>query len=147
MWILLAVIAFLAGQVYLFRCLGRMDSFLDRCSMDDTQEKEILSIVFADSNTAERMSKLLEDFSAWDTDIDMILLTNQDVLDAVCDGKAAIGFLSDGTDRCSGLNGMNLTKQNSQQVIVWKSGGLSAPAKVFLQYLRECGAADSGIMI
>lgn len=145
MWIALAVIAFIAGQVYLFRCLGSLDHFLEQRSVEEMPEREILSLVFEDPDTAECMSGLLEDFSGRDPDVDMILLTSRDVLNAVYDGRAAVGFLPAGVYRYHGLNRLRLTETCSQQEIVWKSGAISAPAEAFLQYLRDRGAVDSGI--
>lgn len=34
MWIALAVIAFVAGQIYLFHCLKKLDRFLDKHPLD-----------------------------------------------------------------------------------------------------------------
>ena len=141
------MIAFMGGQVYLFRCLGSLDHFLEQRSVEEMPEREILSIVFADPDTAERMSGLLEGFSGMDPDVDMILLTSQDVLNAVYDGRAAVGFLPAGVYRYHGLNRLRLTETCSRQEIVWKSGAVSAPAEAFLQYLRERGAVDSGIAL
>ena len=38
MWIALAVITFLAGQVYLFRCLGKLDDVLQQDDGEETQK-------------------------------------------------------------------------------------------------------------
>ena len=44
MWIVLAVILFLAAQGYLFRCLRKTDRFLEA----QDQQKETLSVAMAD---------------------------------------------------------------------------------------------------
>lgn len=38
MWIVLAVIAFAAGQVYLFRCLKKMDAYLEKHPMEPKED-------------------------------------------------------------------------------------------------------------
>ena len=40
MWIVLAVIAFVIGQGYLFHCLKKLDGFLLKHSADESQEPD-----------------------------------------------------------------------------------------------------------
>ena len=140
MWLVLAVTAFLLGQVYLLRCLRKVDRFLDQQTSEGEAEKQILSIAFSGPEEAERMTELLEGFSGRYPDVEIILRTGRDVTAAVCDGSAAVGFLPAGQDVPGGLNRLSLP----QREIIWKSGGFYAPADAFARYLRECYDPDSG---
>ena len=63
MWIVLAAVAFLAGQVYLLRSLKKMDRLLEQQAPEWEERKEVLSIAFSDPAAAERIAQLLEGFS------------------------------------------------------------------------------------
>ena len=140
MWFVLAAAAFLLGQVYLLRCLRKVDRFLDQQTTEGESEKQILSIAFSGPEEAEDAAELLEGFSGRYPDVEMILRTGRDVTAAVCDGSAAVGFLSTGQDVPRGLNRLSLPDRE----IIWKSGGFYAPADVFVRYLRESCDPDSG---
>ena len=140
MWFVLAAAAFLLGQVYLLRCLRKVDRFLDRQTSEGESEKQILSIAFSGPEEAEDAAELLEGFSGRYPDVEMILRTGRDVTAAVCDGSAAVGFLSTGQDVPRGLNRLSLPERE----IIWKSGGFYAPADVCVRYLRESCDPDSG---
>ena len=140
MWLVLAVTAFLLGQVYLLRCLRKVDRFLDRQTSEAEPEKQILSIAFSGPKEAEGAAELLKGFSGRYPDVEMILRTGRDVAAAVCDGSAAVGFLPTGQNVPRGLNRISLPERE----VIWKSGGFCAPADVFVRYLRECGDPDSG---
>lgn len=140
MWFVLAAAAFLLGQVYLLRCLRKVDRFLDQQTTEGESEKQILSIAFSGPEEAEDAAELLEGFSGRYPDVEMILRTGRDVTAAVCDGSAAVGFLSTGQDVPQRLNRLSLPERE----IIWKSGGFYAPADVFVRYLRESCDPDSG---
>lgn len=140
MWFVLAAAAFLLGQVYLLRCLRKVDRFLDQQTTEGESEKQILSIAFSGPEEAEDAAELLEGFSGRYPDVEMILRTGRDVTAAVCDGSAAVGFLPTGQDVPRGLNRLSLPERE----IIWKSGGFYAPADVFVRYLRESYDPDSG---
>lgn len=142
MWIALAVMTFIAGQIYLFRCLKKLDCYLERQSGSEP-EKEVLSIAFADPGTAEALTEFLEGFSKNNPEIDMVLHTDRNVLNAVYDGSAAIGFLPAGQDSYPGLRSFTLNRIEGgvpSQDVVWKRSVFSAPADAFVRYLYDCGA-------
>ena len=140
MWFVLAAAAFLLGQVYLLRCLRKVDRFLDQQASEGESEKQILSIAFSGPEEAEDAAELLEGFSGRYPDVEMILRTGRDVTATVCDDSAAVGFLPTGQDVPRGLNRLSLPERE----IIWKSGGFYAPADVFVRYLRERCDPDSG---
>ncbi len=82
MWIFLAVLAFIAGQGYLFYLLNRLDRFLER-RPDPPPEKKALTIAFADPCAADSLADLLERFSRCYPEIGIRLCSCPDVLDAV----------------------------------------------------------------
>lgn len=133
MWIILAVIAFLAAQAYLFRSLGGAERFLEQ--QEEPGEKEILSIAFAEPAMAERMAQLLADFSCANPEIELVLRTDPAVPDAVFEGRAAIGFLPLKQDAGHGL--FSVVLKGAGQKILWKSGVLSTGAATFVRYLQE----------
>ena len=144
MWIALAVMTFIAGQIYLFRCLKKMDRYLERQSGSEP-EKEVLSIAFADPGMAESLTGFLEGFSKNNPDIDMVLRTDRNVLNAVYDGSAAIGFLPAGQDSYPGLRSFALNRiaqDMPAQDVVWKCSVFSAPADAFVRYLCDSGAVS-----
>lgn len=132
MWIVLAVIAFLAAQAYLFYSLGAVDHFLAR--QEEPEEKEILSLAFAEPAAAEEMAQLLADFTCANPEVELILHTDPAVKDAVLEGRASLGILPLKESAGCGLSGTAL--QGAGQRIVWKSGGISAGAEAFVQYLQ-----------
>ncbi|MDO5544680.1 MAG: hypothetical protein Q4F81_02445 [Eubacteriales bacterium] len=138
MWAILALIAFLAGQVYLFRSLGKVDSLLAR--QEEPEEKEVLSLAFADPAAAEQMARLLAEFSRENPDVEMVLHTDPAVQEAVYEGRAAVGFLPGNGRSLHGLSScaVELAGLAAQQVI-WKTGLQSDCAAAFLRYLRQSG--------
>ena len=138
MWAVLAMIAFLAAQVYLFQSLKRVDSFLAR--QEEPEEKEILSLAFADPATAERMARLLADFSRENPEVEMVLHTDPAVPEAVYEGRAAVGILAENAAVLHGLSSCAIDLAGlSVQQIVWKTGLQSDCAAAFLRYLRQGG--------
>lgn len=138
MWAILAVIVFLAAQVYLLYSLKKADSFFD--NREEQEEKEILSLSFADPAMAEGMTRLLADFSRENPEIEMVLHTDPAVPEAVREGRAALGFLPEGEDSPGDLSGcaMELAGLSAQR-IVWKTGMQPDCAAAFLRYLRQSG--------
>ena len=137
MWAVLAVIVFLAAQVFLLRSLKTVDAILDR--QEEPEEKEILSLAFADPDAAERMSRLLETFSRENPEIEMVLHTDSAVPEAVHEGRAAVGFLPDNGVPVRGLSSCALEFADLTQQVVWKTGLQSDCAAAFLRYLRQNG--------
>ena len=142
MWAVLAIIVFLAAQVYLLRRLKEADGFL--AGQQENEEREILSIVFADPAMAEGMADLLAAFSRENPEIEMVLHTAPAVPEAVWEGRAAVGFLSEDGEPVYGLSScaLALAGQASRQV-VWKTGVQSKGAAAFLCYLRQSGGNPS----
>ena len=136
MWAVVAVIVFLTAQVYLFRSLKTVDGFF--AQREAPEEKKILSLAFADPATAEQMARLLEAFSRENPEIEMVLHTVQAVPEAVCEGQAAVGFLSDSDVTEHGLSScfVDFSELPAQRV-VWKTGIQSGCAAAFLRYLRR----------
>ena len=56
MWAVLAVIVFLAAQVFLLRNLMKVDSFFAR--QEEPEETEVLSLAFSDPDTAEKLTAM-----------------------------------------------------------------------------------------
>ena len=146
MWAILVVIVFLAGQVYLFRSLKKVDGFLAR--QEEPEEKEILSLVFADPGTAEGMARLLAEFSRENPEVEMVLHTDPAVPEAVREGRAAIGFLTESADGFQGLNSrpVSLAGLTAQQ-IVWKTGPHAPCTDVFLRYVAQYCGHSEGIVL
>ena len=142
MWAVLAVIMFLAAQVYLLRSLKNVDGFLAR--QEEPEEKEILSLAFADPDTAERMTGLLAGFSRENPEIEMVLHTDPAVPEAVREGRAAVGFLPETGNAPHGLSSCTFAlSEKSVQRVVWKTGTKPVHAAAFLQYLRQSGGNPS----
>lgn len=138
MWAVVAVIVFLAAQVYLFRSLITVDGFFAR--QEAPEEKEILSLAFADPAAAEQMARLLEAFSRENPEVEMVLHTVPAVPEAVCEGQAAVGFLAGGDVAEQGLSSCFVDFAGlPTQRIVWKTGPQSCCAAAFLRYLRRNG--------
>ena len=142
MWAVLAVIVFLAAQVYLLRRLKEADGFL--AGQQEKDDREILSLVFAEPAMAEGMADLLSAFSRENPEIEMVLHTDPAVPEAVWEGRAAVGFLSEDGESVYGLSrcALLLAGQASRQV-VWKTGVQSNSASAFLRYLRQSGGNPS----
>ena len=142
MWAVLAVIVFLAAQVYLLRRLKEADGFL--AGQQEKDDREILSLVFAEPAMAEGMADLLAAFSRENPEIEMVLHTDPAVPEAVWEGRAAIGFPSEDGEPDHGLSSCTLVLagQASRQV-VWKTGVQSKGAAAFLCYLRQSGGNPS----
>ncbi len=146
MWIFLAVLAFIAGQVYLFYLLNRLDQFLERQAAPPP-ERETLTIAFADPSTADSVVGLLERFSLCYPDIEIRLCSCQNVPEAVNAGKAAVGFFQGGRFEYPELEYFPVTVQTapvmlasrglevvpmeteSNQEMVWKKTALP-PAQI-----------------
>ena len=142
MWIFLAVLAFIAGQVYLFYLLNRLDRFLER-QADPPPEQETLTVAFADSSAADSIAGLLERFSLRYPNIEIRLRSCQDVPEAVDAGKAAVGFLQAGRFESPEFKHFPMTvktapitlagrglevvpmETESKQEMVWKKNGAS----------------------
>ena len=143
MWIALAVLAFLAGQVYLFRCLGKMDSFLERQPGEENADKEVLSIALEDPALADPLGEQLEGFSVCYPDVDIMLVTCADVAGAVYEGSATVGFLPADRRGFPGLNCRTLCCENlPRQEIIWKKATYCAAAYAFAEYLCAHGVSD-----
>ncbi len=159
MWIILAVITFIAGQVYLFHCLGKLDRFMNRNPVAEP-DNEVLSIAFSDSATVDHLTDLLEHFSASYPNIDITLLTGPNVLDAVYKGQAAVGFVPAEHHAYAGLHSLPLCMNTTQifsstglritpldntteQEIIWKRSVFSSPAETFIRYLLDQGVVGS----
>lgn len=142
MWAVLAVIVFWAAQVYLLRRLKEADGFL--AGQQEKDDREILSLVFAEPAMAEGMADLLAEFSRENPEIEMVLHTDPAVPEAVWEGRAAVGFLSEDGEPDHGLSScaLVLAGQASQRV-VWKTGVQSNSASAFLRYLRQSGGNPS----
>ena len=138
MWAILAIIAFLAAQVYLLYSLKKADSFF--ANREEQGEKELLSLSFADPAMAEGMTRLLEGFSRENPEIEVVLHTDPAVPVAVREGRAALGFLPAGDDSHSDLSGCTIELAGlSVQRIVWKTGVQPDCVAAFLRYLRKSG--------
>ena len=134
MWAILAIIAFLAAQVYLLRSLKTVDGFFAR--QEKPEEEEILSLAFADPAAAEGMVRLLADFSRENPEIEMVLHTDPAVPEAVREGRAALGFLPERDGSPSDLSGCTFELAGfSAQRIVWKTGAQPDCVAAFLRYL------------
>ena len=138
MWAVLAVIVFLAAQVYLLLSLNKADGFL--AGQQEKDEREILSLVFAEPAMAEGMADLLAAFSRENPEIEMVLHTDPAVPEAVFAGRAAVGFLPENDDVPQGLSSrvLALDEQTALRV-VWKTGAQSDSAAAFLRCLRQSG--------
>ena len=146
MWAILAVIVFLAGQVYLFRSLKKVDGFLAR--QEEPEEKEILSLVFADPGTAEGMARLLAEFSRENPEVEMVLHTDPAVPEAVREGRAAVGFLPERVDSPGDLRGCSFELAGlAAQRIVWKTGPHAPCTDVFLRYVAQYCGNSEGIVL
>ena len=138
MWAVLAIIVFLAAQVYLLLSLKKADGFL--AGQQEKDDREILSLVFAEPAMAEGMAHLLAEFSHEDPETEMVLHTDPAVTEAVFEGREAVGFLSENDDVPQGLSSrvLALDEQTALRV-VWKTGAQSDSAVAFLRCLRQSG--------
>ena len=132
MWTILAIAAFLAGQVYLFRSLQKLDLVLDK--QENHPDREVLNLVFADPETAQAMTGLMEGFFRENPEVDIVLHTDSKVSEAVSRGRGDIGFCPEGQN--SDLNRSPLPCLRGTQA-VWKPALHSPCALSFLQYLWQ----------
>ena len=138
MWAVLAVIVFLAAQVYLLLSLKKADGFL--AQQQEKDDREILSLVFADPAMAEGMANLLAEFSRENPEIEMVLHTDPAVPEAVWEGRAAVGFLAENDGAVHGLSSCALLLDDqAYHQVIWKTGVQSKGAAAFLRYLRQSG--------
>ena len=151
MWVVLAVIAFALGQVYLFRSLKKMDEILAK--QEEPEEKEMLSLAFSDPSAAEQTARLLAEFSRENPEVEMVLHTDPEVPEAVREGRAAVGFLTETLPARHGLSSFVVKSINARvdidfvlncgdlppQQIIWRTGTQSDCTNTFLQYLRQSG--------
>ena len=138
MWAVLAVIVFLAAQVYLMWSLKKADGIL--AEQQEKDDREILSLVFADPAMAEGMANLLAAFSRENPEIEMVLHTDPAVPEAVFEGRAAVGFLPENDDVPQGLSSRVLALDERTALrVVWKTGAQSDSAAAFLRCLRQSG--------
>ena len=146
MWAVLAVIVFLAVQVFLLRNLMKVDSFFAR--QEEPEETEVLSLAFSDPDTAEKLTCLLEGFTRENPEVDVVLHTDPSVAEAVYEGRAAIGFLTESADGFQGLNSrpVSLAGLTAQQ-IVWKTGPHAPCTDVFLRYVAQYCGNSEGIVL
>ena len=146
MWAILVVIVFLAGQVYLFRRLKKVAGFVAR--QEEPEEKEILSLVFADPGTAEGMARLLAEFSRENPEVEMVLHTDPAVPEAVREGRAAVGFLPERAGSPGDLRGCSFELAGlAAQRIVWKTGPHAPCTDVFLRYVAQYCGNSEGIVL
>lgn len=154
MWIALAVITFLAGQLYLFYCLGSVDRFVAQPQFG-ASDKKVLSIAFSNPESAEPIIDLLERFSLQHPELEIILMTGANTLAAVCSGQASIGFLPTNQHTNEMLHALPIRMKTSPilvngtsiapldaitaQEVVWRRSIRTNPADVFVAYLQECG--------
>ena len=154
MWIFLAVLAFLGGQVYLFHLLKRLDRFSERRA-DALPEKETLTVAFADPSAVDSIAGLLAHFSLCYPHIQVQLCSCRDVPEAVNAGKAAVGFLQAGGFASPELEKYPVTVKTapfplasrgveiipleaaSRQEMVWKKKGASSCAELFVRYMQS----------
>ena len=138
MWAVLAIIVFLAAQVYLLLSLKKADGFL--AGQQEKDDREILSLVFAEPAMAEGMADLLAAFSRENPETEMVLHTDPAVSETVFEGRAAVGFLPENDDVPQGLSSrvLALDEQTALRV-VWKTGAQSDSAAAFLRCLRKSG--------
>ena len=138
MWVVLAVIAFALGQVYLFRSLKKMDEILAK--QEEPEEKEMLSLAFSDPSAAEQTARLLAEFSRENPEVEMVLHTDPEVPEAVREGRAAVGFLTETLPARHGLSSFVLNCGDlPPQQIIRRTRTQADCTNTFLQYLRQSG--------
>lgn len=131
MWLVLAVISFLLGQIYLFRCLGKLDQFVDT----QHEEKMLLSIALADPILEEQMLTLLESYSVRYPNVDLVLYMEPRVTDAVRQRKADVGVCRE----AHGWDGPNCLTISlpAETRVIWNN---NEKAREFVGYLwLACG--------
>lgn len=136
MWVIPAILAFLAGQFYLFHCLGKLDKYMEEHPLEEPPEKEVLHIAFAGSIPSNEAVNLVEDFVKWYPQVEIVLQTDPDPVDAVCRGKASVGIIPERA-AVSGLRSLPLDGKLSHWQGVWKEGTADAATGDFLHFLRE----------
>ena len=107
MWIVLAVLSFVLGQLYLFRCLGRLDGFLD--AQNRGEDRVILSVALSDPHAEAGMVQLLEAYCAEHPNVDPVLHIDPEAMGAVREKRADVGLCPE-TDVPGGLNCLTLPR-------------------------------------
>ena len=138
MWIVLAVISFLLAQLYLFRCLGRLDTVLD----GQKEEKQLLSVALTDPILEEQLSGLLEGYSLSHPNVDLVIHIDPKVMEAQ---RKADVCLCPEEERRGGVNCLTLTFPESvRHQVIWKN---KEAANEFVYYLwQECRKEQRGVI-
>lgn len=132
MWVALAVICFLLVQLYLFRCLGKLDRFLE--SREHGTDQVILSVALSDPAMEAQMAQLLEAYCLEHPDVELVLHIDPAVAEAVRKKRADVGLCPD-TNAGDGLNCLTLTLPGeAQRQLVWKN---DQRAGAFVEYLWQ----------
>lgn len=132
MWFILAFAAFLAGQIYLFRCLGKLDSLL----AGKPGKREVLNLAFAEPAIAEQLACLLETFSRENPGVDLVLHTDAQTPAAVAENRAAVGFCGEDTELPGCLDALTLCFPGvPARKMIWKTGTQTAAARAFTRFL------------
>ena len=133
MWIVLSVVFFLVGQLYLFRCLRKLDRFLDT----EHGEKPVLSVVLTAPQLERQMSGLLEHYSLGHPDVDLVIHIDPEAMDALRQRKADVCLCPE-SDVRGGLNCLTLSlSDGSQQQVIWRN---EEKVHDFVRYLwQTCG--------
>ena len=135
MWIVLAVLSFVLGQLYLFRCLGKLDGFLD--AQNRGEDRVILSVALSDPHAETGMVQLLEAYCAEHPNVDPVLHIDPEAMGAVREKRADVGLCPE-TDVPGGLNCLTLTfPEGVRRQLIWNG---SRKAGEFAEYLwQACG--------
>ena len=138
MWIVLAVISFLLAQLYLFRCLGRLDTVLD----GQKEEKQVLSVALTDPVLEKQLSGLLEGYSLSHPNVDLVIHIDPKAMEAQ---RKADVCLCPEEERWGGGNCLTLTFPESiRQQVIWKN---KDNANEFVYYLwQECRKEQRGVI-
>lgn len=135
MWIVLAVVFFLAGQLYLFRCLRKLDHFVE----EEEAKKDVLSVALAESVMEEQMSRLLEGYSVSHPNVELVIYMDPKVKDAVRQRKADVGLCKD-AEGMNGFNSLMLTFPGGvQRQMIWTN---SSKVGEFARYLLQASGND-----
>ena len=142
MWIVLAVLSFALGQLYLFRCLGRLDGFLD--TRQPGEDRIVLSVALSDPDTEAGMVGLLEGFCAEHPNVDPVLHIDPEAMCAVREKRADVGLCPE-TDVPGGLNCLTLTfPEGRSRQLIWNR---SRKAGELAEYLwQACSNCESGVL-
>ena len=137
MWFFLAFLSFLVGAVYLFHCLRKLDSLLER----QEEKREILSLAFEEPAMADRLAYLLETFSRENPQVELVLHTDAEAWAAVVGNRAMVGFCGENTEIPGSLNALSLgTFGEPGTKVIWKAGKQTPASRDFTWFLwRTCG--------